>query len=315
MEPSYSPAKCSANFIVISMIPILFFISMMLGYIGIIPVNVPIHALGVVGFILLIFLLFIKHNANYSVCKMRSSGSKLESDIRAKLESNRLTIQDETKSILDIDSFLNNYYKDVRNDNFVSVASSIFPMLGILGTFVAIAISMPNFSVTDTAALDHEISMLLSGVGSAFFASIYGILLSLIWTYFEKSGLSKIDRYFSIIKSSFNEQVWSQEELLIHKYTQNEVKDNKFINVLKETLNLEFIQTLSEQHLNSFEKVIKETNYNFRQISTHLQETSQDLQKTLAQIDNSKTAVDAKNQIDNSIIEFTTANTKLRENH
>ena len=307
MEPSYSPAKCSANFIVISMIPILFFISMMLGYIGIIPVNVPVHALGVVGFILLIFLLFIKHNANYSVCKMRSSGSKLENAIRTKLELNRLSIQGESKSILNIDSFLNEYYKDVRNDNFVSVASSIFPMLGILGTFVAIAISMPNFSVTDTAALDHEISILLSGVGSAFFASIYGILLSLIWTYFEKSGLSKIDKYFSIIKSSFKEQLWSKEELLIHKYTQNEVKDNKFINTLKETLNLEFIQTLSEQHLNAFEKVIKETNYNFKEISTHLQKTSEDLQKTLAQIDNSKSSVDAKNQIDNSIIEFTTA--------
>ncbi len=81
-------------------------------------------------------------------------------------------INNETKSILNIHEFLNNYYKDVRNDNFVSVASSIFPMLGILGTFVAIAISMPDFSVKDTEALDNEISLLLSGVGSAFFASM-----------------------------------------------------------------------------------------------------------------------------------------------
>jgi len=73
MHPSQSPAKCWANFIVISTIPVLFFFSMLLGYVGVIPLNVPIHALGVVGFILLTFLLFVKHNANFTICKMRSS--------------------------------------------------------------------------------------------------------------------------------------------------------------------------------------------------------------------------------------------------
>ena len=107
MQPIYSRAKCSANFIVISTIPILFFVAMILGYIGIIPLNVPIHALGVIGFILLIFLLFIKHNANYSICKMRSSYAQLKDDLDTKLSSNTLTIEGETKSILDIDNFLN----------------------------------------------------------------------------------------------------------------------------------------------------------------------------------------------------------------
>ncbi len=138
MQTTYSRAKCSANFIVISTIPILFFISMILAYIGIIPFNVPIHALVVIGFILFIFLLFIKHNANYSICKMRSSYPRLKEDLDSKLSSSTLTIEGKTKSILDIDNFLNRYYSDVRNDNFVSVASSIFPMLGILGTFIAI---------------------------------------------------------------------------------------------------------------------------------------------------------------------------------
>jgi len=182
-------ALCSANFIVISLIPILFFIAMVLGYLGIIPLHVPIHSLGVIGFILFIFLLFARHNANYSVCKMRSSYRHLVAELKTELDLSALTIEEETKSVLDIEMFLKKYYAQIRNDNYVSVASSVFPMLGILGTFVAIALSMPNFSVTDTEALDREISLLLSGVGSAFFASIYGILLSLIWTYFEKISL------------------------------------------------------------------------------------------------------------------------------
>ncbi len=307
MQPIYSTAKCSANFIVISTIPILFFIAMILGYIGIIPLNVPIHALGVIGFILLIFLLFIKHNANYSICKMRSSYSGLKDDLETKLSSNSLTIEGKTKSILDMDNFLNRYYSDIRNDNFVSVASSVFPMLGILGTFIAIALSMPNFSVTDTEALDREISLLLSGVGSAFFASIYGILLSLIWTYFEKSGISKVDNYFSTIKSNFEDSLWSKEELTIYKYTQYDLKDNKFIGALQDTFNLDFIQRINREHLANFDTVMQTTNKNFSHISTNLQSVSSELQETLEQMNSGQSALSAQNHIDKSLVDFTVA--------
>ena len=307
MQPIYSTAKCSANFIVISTIPILFFVAIILGYIGIIPLNVPIHALAVIGFILFIFLLFIKHNANYSICKMRSSYAGLKSDLETKLSSNSLTIEGKTKSILDMDNFLNRYYSDVRNDNFVSVASSVFPMLGILGTFIAIALSMPNFSVTDTAALDHEISLLLSGVGSAFFASIYGILLSLIWTYFEKSGMSKVENYFSTIKGNFEDALWSKEELTIYKYTQYDLKDNNFISALQDTFNLDFIQRINKEHLSNFKTVMDATNQNFSQISNNLQIVSGELQDTLEQMNNGQSALSAQNHIDKSLVDFTVA--------
>ena len=307
MQPIYSTARCSANFIVISTIPILFFVAMILGYIGIIPLNVPIHALAVIGFILFVFLLFVKHNANYSICKMRSSYAQLKEDLDTKLTSNSLTIEGETKSILDVNNFLNNYYSDTRNDNFVSVASSIFPMLGILGTFIAIALSMPNFSVTDTQALDHEISLLLSGVGSAFFASIYGILLSLIWTYFEKSGMSKVEHYFSTIKSNFEDAIWSKEELLIYKYTQYDLKENRFLAALNETFNLNFIKEINQQHLHAFEKVLNTTNQNFTEVSSHLQIVSSKLQNTLEEMNNGQSALSAQNHIDKSLVDFTVA--------
>ena len=307
MQPTYSRATCSANFIVISTIPILFFVAMILGYIGIIPLNVPIHALAVIGFILLIFLLFIKHNANYSICKMRSSYTQLKDDLETKLSSNTLTIEGETKSILDMDNFLNRYYSNVRNDDFVSVASSVFPMLGILGTFIAIALSMPNFSVTDTQALDHEISLLLSGVGSAFFASIYGILLSLIWTYFEKSGMSKVGNYFSTIKSNFEDALWSKEELTIYKYSQYDIKENKFLGALQDTFNLDFIQTINRENITNFEAVMKTTNKNFSQISNNLQIVSGELQDTLEQMNNGQSALSAQNHIDKSLVDFTVA--------
>lgn len=313
MQTFENQVKCSAVFFVILAIPALFFASVALGYTGLIPLNISLHTLSILGFILFVFTLFVSHNANYTICKIRASRYRLNSDIREKLESASVTLGGRTKSLLDLDIFLNNYYASSRNSNYVSVASSVFPMMGILGTFVAIAISMPDFSVKETEALDHEISILLSGIGSAFFASIYGILLSLIWTYFEKRGLSKIDAYFLKIKSALEHEIWSKEELLLYEYKQSELKDQNFFGALKETLNLDFIEGVSKRHLDDFERVMQITNQNFENISNHLQRASNDLAKILSEVDKSYSAISAREQIERSLADFTLATRGFEE--
>lgn len=314
MSKVLNTVKCSANLIVISAIPALFFVAIVLGHLGALPINVPLSSVVMIGIIFFIFLLFSKHNANYSICKMRGYKFLMEDELRQNLESNTLVLNREKKSILDMDKFLENYYSDVRNDNFVAVASSIFPMLGILGTFLAIAISMPNFSVADTQALDNEITILLTGVGSAFYASIYGILLSLIWTYFEKSGLSKVDKYFANVKSAFATHIWSEDELKIFKYTQYGVKDNRFIEALKETFNLDFVKTLNEQHLTNMREIMNESNQNFTRIANHLKVASTDLSATLKAMDTDQSALEARNQIEKHLKDFTHATREFEKN-
>jgi uncharacterized membrane protein len=244
---------------------------------------------------------------------MRTAHTKLTSDIEDELAHTNLTIENKTKSVLDLKAFLNHYFCDVRNDNFVSVASSIFPMLGILGTFVAIALSMPDFSVEDTQALDREISMLLNGVGSAFFASIYGILLSLIWTYFEKRGLSKIEKYFYEIHQEYAPLIWSKEELTIYKYTQYDLKENRFIAALKETFNLDFIEKINTENLKAYETIVTQTRNDFMEVAKHLENVSHQLNKTLQKIDTSTTALEAQNSIEKTLIEFTHATHSLEK--
>lgn len=307
-------AKCSANIVVISTIPALFFVAIVLGYLGLIPIKVPLSSVFVIGFIFFVFLLFIKNNANYSICKMRSSYLFMETALQSKLEKNALILNDEKKSILDINQFLQEYYSNTRNDNFVTVAASVFPMLGILGTFLAIAISMPNFSVADTQALDNEITILLSGVGSAFYASIYGILLSLIWTYFEKSGLSKVDKYFSQVTNKFQDATWTEDELRIHQYSQLELKDDKFITALKETFNLDFVQKINEQHLRNLKEIMNESNANFTNISNHLKSASTELTRTLTQMANNQNALEAQKNIENHLQNFTMATQEFEKN-
>ena len=78
------------------------------------------------------------------------------------------------------------YTSNLRNTNFSSIASGIFPTLGILGTFISIAFSMPDFNFWNYKCFRKEISKLLGGVGTAFYVSIYGIFLSIWWTFLKK---------------------------------------------------------------------------------------------------------------------------------
>ena len=313
MNTLQSKANCSANFIVIALLPLLFFVTMIAGYIDVIPLNIPVYTLVYIGFIFFVFLLFVKHNANFAACKMHGTQLNMEHTLKDELLSKSLILNDKSKSILDIDAFLNKYYIDIRNDNFVSVASSVFPMLGILGTFVAMAISMPNFSASDTNTLDSEISVLLSGVGSAFFASIYGIFLSLLWTYFEKRGLSKIDDYFQNIETLFTSHVWTSDELIIHQHSKGDLEDNRFLSALQETFDLSFIKDINSQQLDAFKAVMSESSQNFKYLADTIQHSSQNIHEALSAIDQSSNAIDAREQIEKQLLEFTLATNALEK--
>jgi biopolymer transport protein ExbB/TolQ len=243
---------------------------------------------------------------------MRKKYYHLQKELQKSIQHDSLTIGDKTKSTINIPEYINNYYKTFRNDNFASVAPSFFPMLGILGTFTAIAISMPDFSIKNSQALDSEISLLLSGIGTAFYASIFGIFLSIIWNYFEKRGLSKADQDNNQLEEMYSEFIWTESELKRHEHMQHEMRDQKMIKALKDTFNLEFIQTLNERHLENFKIVIDETNKNFSNITTHMKMVSTDLKDTISKIHHSKDALTATEKIEDNIKKFVTATDKLQ---
>ncbi len=296
--------RCYEYFITILSVPLMVILSIILSYIGILGLNVEIHSVVVISTIFIIFVLFIRHNANYSICQMKNSFAKMENSLRDALKDNSLSIMGETKSTLNIHEYISEYYKDIRNDNFAQVATSIFPMLGILGTFIAIAISMPDFSVKDVTSLDKEITILLSGIGTAFYASIFGIFLAIWWTYFEKSGVSKVDRYILELEKLYSKHIWKKSELIKHQHQQNELKDQEIIKTLKETFSLDFIRELNEQYMKNFKLITDNTTEAFTQLGNTLSDSSKDLRNTLDRIDKAQESIDAVETIKHSIEDF-----------
>ena len=313
LNNNHSTPPCFINYIVIALLPTLFFAGIVLGYLHLIPLKVDIHSLLIIGFIYFIYLLFIQHNANYVICNMRKSYGNLQIEIQQSIQKNALTIAEQTKATINIEEYIFEYYKTFRNDNFASVAPSFFPMLGILGTFTAIAISMPDFSIKNTEALDSEISLLLSGIGTAFYASIFGIFLSILWNYFEKRGLSKADQDSHYLQNTYREFIWNDSELKRHEHMQHDMRDQKLIVALKETFNLDFIQALNEKHLENFQSIINETNKNFSHITNHMKMVSTDLKDTISKIHQSQSAVDANIAIEKNLQEFVQSTHQLHQ--
>jgi len=313
MLPNEEQKGCAGNFIVIFSVPFLLFLALVVSYLGYMSLKVELHTLLILGFIFLIFIFFIKHNANYSACKFRNSFYETEEKLKAFLASNELEINGKIKSLSNIDQFLEDEISKLRNDNFSTVASTIFPMLGILGTFIAIAISMPNFSVQSTEALDHEISLLLSGVGTAFYASIYGIFLSLWWIFFEKRGVSKINALISHIKRLYQKKIWSKDELEKYKLLIEQESNTKVVDTLKEVFNVDMIKNLNQRYIEDFQIIVDKTTNSFEKITSDMQNAMSSFENSLKQVYHSENALKATIKIDETLKDFTNATNNLQK--
>lgn len=237
---------CKDAFIHIFSIPIIIFLLVIFSYIEMIPIKMELHSVIIIGIICSIFYLFVKHNAYYSVCTFESRKKAIINQVDSYIEKNLITLMGQEKAIGSIDKFFNKLSKNLRNDNFAAVASGIFPTLGILGTFISIAISMPDFGVSSTDALNSEITKLLGGVGTAFYASIYGIFLSLWWIFFEKRGFTYIQKNLQEAKENFQDRLWTDEEIQRANFIEQQSLNSDLQTTIKQSMSPEFIRNMNE---------------------------------------------------------------------
>jgi biopolymer transport protein ExbB/TolQ len=119
------------------------------------------------------------------------------------------------------------------NSNFKLINSipNILVGLGILGTFVGLTYGISNFNTGSTEQIKSSIQILLSGMGTAFISSIYGMFFSLLFTFFEKVQINSL--YQAIHKLCYNLdrkfKVSKNDERLIQVQNQKTLLDEYFI--------------------------------------------------------------------------------------
>ena len=94
------------------------------------------------------------------------------------------------EGIAEVEDFVNIEDVDVHiHKRLLEMAPDIFTSLGILGTFIGLVWGLKNFQPTDYEVMTSSVSALVDGIKVAFLTSIYGVALSVVYTFGMKDSL------------------------------------------------------------------------------------------------------------------------------
>ncbi|MBE3610000.1 MotA/TolQ/ExbB proton channel family protein [Campylobacter californiensis] len=262
-------------FFKIIFLPVATFVLALLAYLEVINFEMKAHTIVMMAIILIVAVIFTRHSAEYAYSIFRARGDDFRQSLKKFIVSHLLEISGLKKSRAGFNEFLDEYTRNFRNDNLASIGSAVFPMLGILGTFISIAMSMPSFSSGTAGELEKEIAILLNGVGTAFYVSIYGIFLALWWMFFEKIGISKFEKFANEQKELSREFFWQKDELeqLYMSAASSHFEDMKVM----------FTRVSNEEYFKRLDSVTEAKFSNFMQLEEAQQKIVAQASETLEQ--------------------------------
>ncbi len=104
-----------------------------------------------------------------------------------------LTFLHKTNSPTDIGDYIGEYeINNYTHRRLVEMVPDILTSLGILGTFVGLVIGLRGFNPTSYEAMSGSVETLIRGIKVAFATSIYGLSLSLAYSYWLRGTLTAV---------------------------------------------------------------------------------------------------------------------------
>ena len=157
------------------------------------------------------------------------------------------------EGIGEVEEYINLDEVDVHiHKRLLELAPDIFTSLGILGTFVGLVWGLKNFEPTDYEAMTSSVAALVDGIKVAFLTSIYGIGLSIVYTFGMKSEYSSLSENMQLFLERFH--------ALVLPTAENESRNILVASQKTQTQAMEkMAEQFSVQMADSFEKVITPT--------------------------------------------------------
>lgn len=280
--PEIKERKGFLVYLKIVFIPCFIYALALLVYFGYIDFKIELATLVLMGFILFIALILAKHNAEYASSAFEQQGDEFKQALKSYIMKNFLKVGREVKSNASFDDFANAYVAHFRSENFATIASTLFATLGILGTFISIALFMPSFNTSDLNSLEWAISQFLSGVSNAFYIAVYGIFLSLWWVFFERFGRSKIEKLLYRQKNSTSGFFWSKEELEQRYFTQGLRHFDKIGVIFEQVSSEDFFKELNhsiERKFGLFQEMLSVEEKAIHLSSEHIKQNMNELHR------------------------------------
>lgn len=202
---------------------------------------------------------------------------------------------------------------------------SVFVTIGLLGTFLGITYGLVHFDVSPEK-IKNSIQELLVGLKTAFYTSIFGIIMSLIFKKIVNYKLSigvlehPVDvRELDLLTSINNNLISIREQSISTAKDLDDIKTNKLDNIARATNGLQykldkFFEDMAEQSAGAIESALKEViedfNETFKTFIGQLVEKNFD--KLTTSID---TLVTWQADYRNDIIEIKNSYEALAKNH
>ena len=150
----------------------------------------------------------------------------------------------------DIEDYINEEEVDaVIHKRMLDMIPDILTSLGILGTFGGLVWGLRNFNPSDYTAMTSSVASLVEGIKVAFLTSIYGLSLSLVYSYNLRNSYTSVNNGLDDFLEEFHADILPAAE-----------DESRDILIACQKEQTEAIRNMSKQFSNqlaaSFEKVI-----------------------------------------------------------
>ncbi len=193
----------------------------------------------------------------------------------------------------------------IINLRLITSISNILVGLGVLGTFLGLTLGIANFNdVETTEAIKKGINELLSGMSTSFLTSVWGMLLSIVFTIIEKVAMNKLYKQVYKLcyeldkkhkftkKDEIDIQITAQRDILADFFisTTEEGQERKPGNILRDIFSQSERQTQALKAFSTdlaikieagFEKMLEDQNESIVPLLKQLKEEIQNLGENL----------------------------------
>ncbi len=161
----------------------------------------------------------------------------------------------------------------VEKRRWIEQIPSLVSTLGVLGTFIGITVGLCNF---DTADLDNSIPLLLSGLKTAFFTSIAGMISSMFLSRYVSSrydeldkGVSDINQAAGLITKSVSDMSAANIQTLTTMMAQQEEQLRLFEQLHNDNLDIVRILTSNDNTMRQIYESLDKGQENMARISSN----------------------------------------------
>ena len=142
------------------------------------------------------------------------------------------------------------------NLRMMEASSGTLVGLGLLGTFLGLTIGIINFDSSNSDNIQESIQGLLGGMGTAFSTSLFGMLFSIVFTFFDKRWRNKLSKGLVALTDQLDSNYYI-DDIQLMKHDQRIMMDSLLTNIQKE-LNDKLTYTSAEGNTSTVGNAIRE---------------------------------------------------------